>query len=64
MPAPKRRTTRSRSAQPKRILNCRPSEKTEQDFTFEHAARAIAGAKRAGTNDGSVPDDSPSPTFR
>ena len=47
MPAPKRRTTRRRPAQPKRILNCRPSEKTEQDFTFEHAARADAVAAAA-----------------
>jgi C1A family cysteine protease len=42
MPAPKRRTTRRRSPQPKRILNVRPSEKTEQDYTFEHAARTDA----------------------
>ena len=47
MPAPKRRTTRRRSPQPKRILNVRPSEKTEQDFTFEHAARADAVAAAA-----------------
>jgi C1A family cysteine protease len=42
VPAPKRRTTRRRSPQPKRILNVRPSEKTEQDYTFEHAARTDA----------------------
>ena len=28
------------------------------------AERAIAGAKRTGTNDGSAPDRSPSPPFR
>ena len=32
---------------PKRILNCRPSEKTEDDFTFEHAAGADAVAAAA-----------------
>jgi hypothetical protein len=47
MPAPKRRTTRRRSPQPKRILNVRPSEKTEQDYTFEHAARTDAVAAGA-----------------
>jgi hypothetical protein len=47
MPAPKRRTTRRRSPQPKRILNVRPSEKTEQDYTFEHAARTDAVAAAA-----------------
>ncbi|HEV8251488.1 MAG TPA: C1 family peptidase [Gaiellaceae bacterium] len=37
--APKRkRTTRAR--QPKRILNCEPSPKPEQDWTYEHAAEA------------------------
>ena len=47
MPAPKRRTTRRRSPQPKRILNCLPSKKTEQDYTFEHAARTDAVAAAA-----------------
>ena len=47
MPAPKRRTTRRRTAArgPKRILNCKPSPKTEDDFTFEHAADTAAVAK-------------------
>jgi len=42
MPAPKRRTTRRRATTrgPKRILNCDPSPKTEEDWTFEHAAQA------------------------
>ena len=42
MPAPKRRTTRRRTTarQPKRILNVKPSPKTEEDWTFEHAAQA------------------------
>jgi C1A family cysteine protease len=42
MPAPKRRSTRRRatSRAPKRILNCKPSPKVEQDWTFEHAAAA------------------------
>jgi len=32
--------------------------------TFQRcAARAIAGAKRAGTKDGSAPDDAPSPPY-
>ena len=44
MPAPKRRTTRRRTAAPKRILNCKPSPKTEDDFTFEHAAQSDAVA--------------------
>src|SRR3954454_9684298 len=47
MPAPKRRTTRRRSPQPKRILNVRPSEKTGQDYTLEHAARTDAVAAAA-----------------
>jgi len=45
MPAPKRRTTRRRSPQPKRILNVKPSAKTEEDFTFEHAAATDAVAR-------------------
>jgi C1A family cysteine protease len=42
MPAPKRRTTRRRTApkQPKRILNVKPSPKTDEDWTYEHAAEA------------------------
>jgi papain like protease len=36
----RRRTTRQRRRQPKRILNCRPSRKTEEDWTFEVAADA------------------------
>jgi hypothetical protein len=42
MPAPKRRTTRRRTTtrRPKRILNCKPSPKVEEDWTFEHAAQA------------------------
>ena len=49
MPAPKRRTTRRRTAArgPKRILNCKPSAKTEEDFTFEHAAETAAVAEGA-----------------
>jgi hypothetical protein len=39
-----RQTTRRRRAarrrQPKRILNCKPSPKTEEDWTFEHAEEA------------------------
>ena len=47
MPAPKRRTTRRRTAArgPKRILNCKPSPKAEDDFTFQHAAETAAVAK-------------------
>ena len=45
MPAPKRRTQRRRSAAPKRILNCKPSQKTDDDFTFDHAAATAAVAK-------------------
>jgi len=42
MPAAKRRTTRRRTTAsgPKRILNCKPSPKVEEDWTFEHAAGA------------------------
>jgi C1A family cysteine protease len=42
MPAAKRGTTRRRTAakQPKRILNVKPSPKTEEDWTYEHAAQA------------------------
>jgi hypothetical protein len=40
MPAPKRRTTRRTTRRPKRILNAKPSPKTEEDWTFEHAAEA------------------------
>ena len=49
MPAPKRRTTRRRTAArgPKRVLNCKPSPKAENDFTFEHAAETAAVAKAA-----------------
>jgi C1A family cysteine protease len=39
-PTRRRRTTRQRRRQPKRILNCRPSRKTEEDWTFEVAADA------------------------
>ena len=39
-----RQTTRRRRAarprQPKRILNCKPSPKTEEDWTYEHAEEA------------------------
>ncbi len=37
-----RQTTKRRPAkkQPKRILNCKPSPKTEEDWTFEHAEAA------------------------
>jgi hypothetical protein len=39
-----RQTTRRRGAsrprQPKRILNCKPSPKTEEDWTYEHAEAA------------------------
>lgn len=34
----RRRPTRAR--QPKRILNCKPSPKTDEDWTFEHAEEA------------------------
>jgi C1A family cysteine protease len=42
MPAAKRRATgrRTRPKQVKRILNVNPSPKTEEDFTFQHAAEA------------------------
>jgi C1A family cysteine protease len=42
MPAAKRRTTRRRTTArgPKRILNVKPSPKTEEDWTYEHAAEA------------------------
>jgi C1A family cysteine protease len=47
MPAPKRRTQRRRTAAraPKRVLNCKPSPKADDDFTFEHAAASAAVAK-------------------
>lgn len=38
--APKKRSARKRKRQPKRILNVRPSQRTEQDWTFEVAADA------------------------
>jgi hypothetical protein len=38
MPAAKRRTTTTRRT--KRVLNCKPSPKVEDDWTFEHAAQA------------------------
>ena len=38
-PAARRRTTRGKR-QPKRILNCEPSPKQDDDWTFEHAAEA------------------------
>ena len=37
---PKKRRPKSRKRQPKRILNVRPSEKVEEDWTFEVAAEA------------------------
>jgi C1A family cysteine protease len=41
MPAAKRRaTTRRTTARTKRILNCKPSPRVEDDWTFEHAAQA------------------------
>jgi hypothetical protein len=42
MPAPKRRATTRRATTRgvKRILNCKPSPKVEEDWTFEHAAAA------------------------
>jgi hypothetical protein len=41
MPAPKRRaTTRNAPRRVKRVLNCKPSPKVEDDWTFEHAAGA------------------------
>ena len=45
-----RKTTRRRTARPrrqKRILNCKPSPKTEEDWTFEDAARADIAAATA-----------------
>ena len=41
----RRRTTRTRRQ--KRILNCKPSPKTEDDWTFEDAARAEVAAAAA-----------------
>ncbi len=38
--APKKRRAKRRKRQPKRILNVRPSQRTEQDWTFEVAADA------------------------
>ncbi len=38
--APKKRRAKKRKRQPKRILNVRPSQRTEQDWTFEVAADA------------------------
>ena len=42
MPAPKRRATTSRTTtrRTKRVLNCKPSPRVEDDWTFEHAAQA------------------------
>jgi hypothetical protein len=42
MPAPKRRATtrRATTRRVKRVLNCKPSPKVEDDWTFEHAAAA------------------------
>ena len=43
MPAPKRRSTTRRATttrRVKRVLNCKPSPKVEDDWTFEHAAAA------------------------
>jgi hypothetical protein len=37
---PKRRPAKRRPRQPKRILNCRPSAKQEQDWTYETAEEA------------------------
>src|SRR5919108_604176 len=39
MPAPKRRA-RTTTRRTKRILNCKPSPRVEDDWTFEHAAQA------------------------
>lgn len=38
--APRKRRAKKRKRQPKRILNVRPSQRTEQDWTFEVAADA------------------------
>src|SRR5215213_10866700 len=45
-----RKTTRRRSSRPrrqKRILNCKPSPKTEDDWTFDDAAKSEIAAATA-----------------